>query len=448
MKRVHLYSVMLVVFAATVGFVIYKSKDAEKEKQATLYALQQRKGPSAQTQEWISTKSTASALLEAIKRNPADTKSSLALASLYIQESRVTGNHIYYDMAAMKYINDVLSKDAWNFTAMVYKALIYLSQHHFSEALATANVARQINPYNAFVYGILVDGNVELGNYTEAVAQCDTMMSIRPDIRSYSRVSYLREIHGDYPGAVEAMKMAVEAGAPGDEGRAWARVQLARLYENTGELKHAEMHYTIALNERPDYAYAFAGLGRIALTSKNYPKAITLYQQADSLLSDYSFKEELAEVYAASGQEEKASTLIESVIKSMSAESEQGQSDENIGHYADRELALAYLRISNYEKALYHALQEYNRRPENIDVNETLAWVYYHTSDYTKALAHLKKALRTNSKNPVLLCRAGLIFDKAGEKNKAKSTLQEALKNNPAISGSLKMEAKEALKAL
>ncbi len=41
------------------------------------------------------------------------------------------------------------------------------------------------------------------------------MVSIRPDIRSYSRISYLREIHGDIPGAIEAMELAVEAGAPG-----------------------------------------------------------------------------------------------------------------------------------------------------------------------------------------------------------------------------------------
>ena len=49
----------------------------------------------------------------------------------------------------------------------------------------------------------------------------DKMVSIRPDLRSYSRISYLREIHGDMPGAIEAMKMAIQAGYPGYEDRAW-----------------------------------------------------------------------------------------------------------------------------------------------------------------------------------------------------------------------------------
>ena len=48
------------------------------------------------------------------------------------------------------------------------------------------------------------------------------------------------------------------------------------------------------------------------------------------------------------------------------------QNDEDIGHYADGELAHVYLKAGNYDKALKHALAEYNRRPANIEVNETV----------------------------------------------------------------------------
>lgn len=53
-------------------------------------------------------------------------------------------------------------------------------------------------------------------------------MSIRPDLRSYSRISYLREIYGDLDGAIEAMKLAVTAGYPGYEQTAWARLTLGK----------------------------------------------------------------------------------------------------------------------------------------------------------------------------------------------------------------------------
>ena len=213
---------------------------------------------------------------------------------------------MYYDMAAMKYVNEVLEKDTANFEALIFKSLLYLSQHHFADGLAIAEKARQVNPYNAYVYGILVDGNVEMGNYSAAVEDADKMVSIRPDIRSYSRISYLREIHGDYPGAIDAMKLAVDAGPPGDEATEWSRVQLGHLYENTGDLKRAEMSYLVSLQYRPGYAYAIAGLARIAASNKEYDKAIQYYLRADSLVNDYSFKEQLAEVYQTTGQKEKA----------------------------------------------------------------------------------------------------------------------------------------------
>jgi tetratricopeptide (TPR) repeat protein len=293
-----------------------------------------------------------------------------------------------------------------------------------------------------------VNGNVEMGNYDSAVANSDRMVSIRPDLKSYSRISYLREIYGDYPGAIEAMKMAVAAGAPGDEGTEWTRIQLGHLYENTGDLKSAEMHYTIALNERAGYAYALAGLARIALASKDYTKAIAYYEKASASVTDYSFKEELVDAYRLAGQQEKADALANAVIAGMSKDAQRGQNDENIGHYADRELAYAYLKINDFDKALEHALLEYNRRPDNIDVNETVAWVYYCKGEYSKALPFLKVALKTNSKNPTLLCHAGLIYAKAGEKAVAKDKLQTALQANPNITGTLKTESENTLKTL
>jgi tetratricopeptide (TPR) repeat protein len=444
MKKKYIYTIFLFFIAFMLSIIFLKYRN----KEAISYTLLDRKGITADGREWELTRNYASTLLQSLKKNPADAKSSLALAAIFIQEARVTGNYVYYDKAAMKYVSDVLKMDSNNFDALTFKALIYLSQHHFADGLAIAEKAKEINPYNAFIYGMLVDGNVEMGNYDSAVANSDRMVSIRPDLKSYSRISYLREIYGDYPGAIQAMKMAVDAGAPGDEGTEWTRIQLGHLYENTGDLKSAEMHYTIALNERPGYAYALAGLARIALASKDYAKAIAYYEKAAASVTDYSFKEELVEAYKLSGQKEKADALANAVIEGMSRDAQSGQNDENIGHYADRELAYAYLKINNYDKALEHALLEYNRRPENIDVNETVAWVYYCKGEYANALPYLKAALKTNSKNPTLLCHAGLIYAKAGDKAMAKNDLQTALQSNPNIVEALKTESTNALKTL
>ena len=448
MKKNLLYLSLLFLFILAAGFVVMKYKKSEAKKEAAVYQLLERRGAQAQTEEWVTIKKATEKMTAAIEANPYDKKSLITLCNLMVMEGRATGNYTYYDMAAMKYINDVLSIEPNNFEALTLKALVQLSQHHFADGLATAETARQINPYNAFVYGILVDGNVEMGRYDSAVAAAEKMMSIRPDLRSYARASYLREIHGDYPGAIEAMQMAVDAGSPGDEATEWSRVQLGHLYENTGDLKNAAMQYNFAYNERPGYPYPLAGLARIAIAEKDYNKAVAYYQQADSIVNNSTFKEELATAYKLAGRNGEATTLMNAAIKEMATNAKAALTDESIGHYSDKELAEIYARTGDYEKALEHALAEYNRRPENIDVNETLAWAYYNKGDLTKAVQYIKVAHKTNSQNPTLLCHTGLIFLKAGDKQQAKKYLQDGLKNNPNIFTGLKNESTEALKQL
>ena len=447
MKK-NIYVGLLMVFILAAGFIILKSLTDRTKKRTTTYTLLERKGPLAQSNDWSNTKKVAEKLLNSIKNDPGDTKAMIALANLFLLEARVTANYPYYDMAALKYVNDVLAKDRNNFEALSLKSMVYLSQHHFAEGLTMAKTASAINPYNAFIYGVLVDGYVEMGYYDSAVMAAEKMMSIRPDLRSYARAAYLREIHGDYPGAIEAMKLAIDAGMPGDESTEWSRVQLGHLYENTGDLKDAEFQFAVSLGERPGYVHALAGMARMALAAKNYDKAISYYQQADSLVNDFSFKEEMIDVYQLAGQEEKAAAIAKIVIADMNKNALAAATDESIGHYADMELAYAYIKMKDFDKALEHALAEYNRRPGNIDVNETLAWVYYQKGDYPKALPFIKTALKTNSKKPLLLSRAGLIFEKAGDRVKAIQYLQEAIKSNANIPGYLKENCVNALKAL
>ena len=68
------------------------------------------------------------------------------MAAMFIQEARISGNYSYYDMAAMNMVNGVLAIDPNNFEALVYKSLIYYSQHHFADGLATAVKAKKYQP--------------------------------------------------------------------------------------------------------------------------------------------------------------------------------------------------------------------------------------------------------------------------------------------------------------
>jgi tetratricopeptide (TPR) repeat protein len=437
----------LIIITASAFIIINSVNKKHKTKTETgIYELLPRKASLAYTAEWAAVKNNADVLMKKIKKDPSDIKSLMKLTALYLQEARSTGNFNYYNAAALKCISTVLAKNPNNFEALTFKATILLSQHRFAEGLTEANKIQKLYPYNAYVHGLMVDGNVELGNYKAALEAADKMISLRPDTRSYSRIAYLREIHGDIAGAVEAMKMAANAGAPGDENTEWCRIQLGKLYEKMGKMKEAEMYYTIAFNNRQNYPYALAGLARIATSKKEYTEALDLYRQADSLIPDHTFKEGMAEIYTLTGQTEKAKRMAEEILNYMKQFS--GNASTKEGQNEDHEMAHAFMGVGNYDKALEYALQEYNRRPSNIEVNETAAIVYYNKADYAKALPFIETALKTNCKNPELLCHAGLIYAKAGKIKEAQLFLQQALKNNPNIPAGLEDETKKVLATL
>jgi tetratricopeptide (TPR) repeat protein len=364
--------------------------------------LFQRQGTLATAAEWPKTQQKVAELKARIAAKPNDLKARLQVASIYIAEARITGEHPYYYPAIHKVLDGVLSMDATSFEATVLKASVYLSQHKFQQAKELAEKAKAISPTNSFVYGILVDANVELGNYNEAIAASDKMQELKPSLEAYSRASYLREIHGDYNGAIEAMKMAVQAGLPGSEPQCWSRNVLADLYLRNGDLTKAEEHFNVNLLLRPSYAFSLAGLARVEEKKKNYDQALQLLDSAAAILPEFSFHEQMADIYVQQGQTEKAMKKYEEV-KDMLLE------DEASGHLVSLEMAQLFTKMNKFDDAEKYVLQEYKARPKNIDVNKELAWILYKKNNIDKAKEHIRLAKSTNSKDPELLERVAQI---------------------------------------
>lgn len=327
----------------------------------------------------------------------------ITLAKIFVNEARVTGEHGHYYPAALKMLDEALElnhdgpRDTnLEFDALATKAGVQLSQHDFKEALATAKQAVSINPYNAQVYGAVVDAHVELGDYPAAIAAADKMNEIRPDLRSYSRVSYLREIHGDVDGAIEAMKRAVNAGAPGYESTAWARLTLGELYHRYGQPEDAAAQYKTILQERPNYPFAIAAQAELAMDREDYEEAERLLIEAKNIIPEVGYYIDLAELYTIQGRDEEAQALKEEILVML-------QEDVDSGHNMDMEYAALYRdQYEDYDKALDYMLKEYQVRPNNIDVNRMLASIYLKRGDTAKAKEHLSKAQVTESKHPEL----------------------------------------------
>ncbi len=342
-------------------------------------------------------------MTNALATQEADTRDEalLNLAHIYVREARVTGEHGHYYPAALETLDRILASapaDAdLRFRALVTKAGVELSLHEFATAKETATQAYRLNPLNAQINGVLVDAHVELGEYDKAVVAADHMVNIKPDLRSYSRVSYLREIHGDVDGAIEAMSYAVKAGYPGLEETAWAQLTLGNLYKEYGDLDTAEEIYEEILVNRPDYPFALGELADVAYQRGDLAKAEEILTEAMSIIPEVGFYVQMAEVYRETDRYESFMATMDEVFVMLA-------DDERSGHNMNLEYADIYLNLyDDTDKAIEYAMKEYKKRPNNIDVNRQLAEIYVAMSDTEKAKIHIEKASITDSQDPKLV---------------------------------------------
>jgi len=294
-------------------------------------------------------------------------------------------------------LSDAGLSDDFKFLALTTKAGVQLSLHDFADALATGNAAAQLNPANAQIHGVLVDANVELGNYKKAVKLADRMMTIKPDIRSYSRVSYLREIHGDVQGSIDAMTMAVKAGYPGYEETAWAMLTLGDIYKQYGQLDNAEKVYQEILNMRPNYPFAVGALGDLYIEKKQYDRAESTLKAAMKIIPEVGFYVSLAKLYKDQNRMEESNALVQEILPML-------KDDTDSGHNMNMEYAALHLDITgNLAQAKKYAQIEYGKRPANIDVNRLMARVALAEGDSDAAKQFVQAAKITNSKHPELI---------------------------------------------
>ncbi|HET9135054.1 MAG TPA: tetratricopeptide repeat protein [Candidatus Kapabacteria bacterium] len=369
--------------------------------------------------EFKKAQETVTKLRGEIKAHPEKKKNYSDLAQVFIEEARVTGRHHQYYPVASRLVDEALTKDSLFFDALLLKATIEMTKHRFTEAKQTINTTIRVNPYNASAYGVLADANTELGLYDEAATAVDKMMGARPDLRSYARASYQREIRGDLDGALSAMRMAVDAGAYGQENREWAAYQYGNLYLHDGKLDTAAFLYKGILEERPNYGYALSGLAMVAASKKDYGTAIENLVKASQVLPEHLFIEQLSDIYLAMGDTENAKVMEEKVVAMF-------EQHEKNGWNIDREYA-AYCTNHNIhlEESLKRSENDLKSRPNNIDALDTYAWVLCKLNRATEAKPVIEKALQMHSLNPSIAYHGSVIALNTGD-----ITLAEQLKGS------------------
>ncbi|HEX5887609.1 MAG TPA: tetratricopeptide repeat protein [Pyrinomonadaceae bacterium] len=339
-----------------------------------------------------------------IERTPGQAGGYNQLAAAYMQKARETSD-FSFNAHASKAINQSLAIENDNYDALKLRAKLELTYHRFAEALQTARRAQTVRDDDHDVWGQITDALVELGDYKGAVQAAQRMVDLRPDSSAYARVSYLRSLHGDTDGAIEAMSAAIKSANPNDpEAVAWCHVQLGNELLNAGKIEAAEQHFNQALQIFPEHSLAVEAKGRARMAAGDLQGALAIYEREQAKSPSADTAAVLGDLYTRLGKQDLARSQYKTfeILERENAALEQSWR-HMINFWLDHDQNLA--------EALTLAKREYETR-KDIFTCDTLAWALFKNGKTQEAETLINEALRTGTKDARINYHAGVIFKK------------------------------------
>jgi tetratricopeptide (TPR) repeat protein len=334
------------------------------------------------------------------------------LGWLYVAKARASNDQGYYKLAEQCALALEVA-DSNSAAAKLLRGHVLISFHRFAEAEA---IGRELVAQRAlsFDYGLLGDALMEQGRLSEAVEAYQSMVDLRPDMQSYSRVAYMRWLKGDLDGAIDAARMAARAASPFDpESASWSLSRLALYYFQAGPIADARVACDSALNFSPDYPAALLLQSRMLLALDRAAEAVEPVQRAAEKNPLPEFQWALADTLRAAGRSDEAAK-VETELRQTGAQND------------PRTFALFLAtRGEQTSLAIELALRELKDRAD-IFTHDALAWALASAGRPDEAWPHMEKALAESTVDARLYTHAGLLAAKLGRPIEAESWLTKA----------------------
>jgi tetratricopeptide (TPR) repeat protein len=360
-------------------------------------------------------------LQDRLRTVPHDWQSWALLGLAYVQQARITADPRYYPKADGALHRSLSLGPEGNFQAEVGEGALALARHDFTGALRWGQRARRVNPYNANVYGVIGDAQVELGRYRGAFRTFQHMVDFHPELSSYARASYALELQGDVPAALRAMRLAVRAaGTP--EDRAFAAYQLGELHFSRGRIGPAVRLYREAAALAPDYAPPHAALAKAAWARGRIDEAIRRY---GAVVGRYP----LPEYVIALGDLQHVAGRPAAAARSYELVRVEERLFRAAGVNVDLELAMFDADHGRPHAALATARAEWRRR-HSILVADALAWSLHRVGHDKAALRYARLAHQLGYRSAQISFHKAMIEITMGDPGAARRDLELALDIN------------------
>ena len=371
--------------------------------------------------------------------DPSDSEAQLQLGLALLQRIRETADPSLYAPAeaARRSARQLRPDDP---LPLVGLGGILLGKHQFADALRIGQRAEKLDPSSPGAGAIVVDAFIELGRYGDASDAVDRLVARSMDLTSLARLSYSRELHGDLPGALEAMQQAAAAPGLAPENTAFALALAGQLQQQNGNPDLASKAYEAALRLVPQHAPSLAGLGRLAVAAGDLDAARRYFEQAVEILPTPEYVIALGETLEAAGNAAEAAKqydLARAEIGLLRAS----------GVVVDLDLALFEADHGDAAKALDLAEAAYAATP-TVRAADALGWALHRAGREDEAWQRAQEALRLGSRDPRFHYHAGAIALARGDDVAARRYLTSALATDPGFSATDVIEARRLLDQL
>ena len=371
-----------------------------------------------------------------VAEDPGDGEAQLQLGLALLQRIRETADPSLYPAAeaAFEAAGRLRPDDP---LPLVGLGGILLGKHEFVDALEVGRAAEALDPASSGAGAVVVDALIELGRYDEASDAVDRLVSRSADLTSLARSSYVRELHGDLAGALDAMQQAASSPGLAPENTAFVLALVGQLELQNGHAVKAHEAYEAALRLVPQHAPSRAGLGRLAVARGDLAAAQAEFERAVEILPLPEYVIALGETLEAAGQIADARRqydLARAQITLLQAG----------GVVVDLDLALFEADHGDAARALVLAEAAYAATP-TVRAADALGWALYRAGRDDEAWDRAREALRLGSRDPRFHYHAGAIALARGDADLARQHLEEALRTDPGFSATDVIEARRLL---
>lgn len=351
-----------------------------------------------------------------LSARPDDGEAAVLLAESLVRVQRVNSDGRAV-IAAEHHLRAFLKRGPGHYAARRMLGTVLLSAHRFGDAIAEANKASERDPRDAWNYGTMGDGYLELGDYDRAFAAFDTMGRLKPGPPAYARVAYALELRGDLPGALEYMRRAADGTTPNDqELQAWLFTQIGHLQLQQGRVGDAKREFERAEVTFPGHPLAVDGIARIKIVEGHLAAARQLYQEQLATMPTPDVAAVVGDLMTATGDLASAERYYR-----MSEQIELA----GWGDGARQPQVLARFlaeRNRDIPRAVALADEAASAR-HDIFTLDTQAWAYFKAGRLPEAGPIAQQALRTGTRDARLLYHAAEIAAANGDRNRALETL-------------------------